>query len=400
MSLEGKYPHYNKILFADESGNEGVTSLGKPGVSKYYLVGAIVVDAENAKNIETAFGEVARTEFQGEMKSKKAKKLNRRIRVLDKLFSIDGFSVDVLVVDKTKLTSKGYQYPKSFIKNIQHKMYDSFKGHMCDILIITDQIKTPNFNEDFEKYIYQNLESTLWSRKEMVTIDSTKSFGVQAVDFIVGSILKGYEKPSEYDEISKHIPKNRVTFSHFPDSLPEYLFDIGLPATDEYNREIAEEALAIALDYIHKNNSSDDESINIRTTCLERLVSEYIFGDKKKWVSAIDLLSYVNSQLVLNKTKESLRYHIGKMKEKGVLIASKTEGGYKIPCCVKDMELFINNMGAKIVPMIDRMKKARDIIIRTSASDFDIIEDKPIYKNLIAAYEKVKDMGLVVAEDE
>ena len=169
-----------------------------------------------------------------------------------------------------------------------------------------------------------------------------------------------------------------------------------LNSKHEIPKENKEAFASKANKYVQDNGDSTDESDMIRVQCLWRLISEYSFGDKKKWVQSDELLSYVNSNCGFSKSKDSLRYHIGKLKEDGVLIASRSGGGYKLPCCINDLELFINNMGSKIVPMIDRMKKARDIIKKSSVNNFDILEDKPIYKELITAYEEVKAQQIVL----
>lgn len=395
-----KSDSYDRILFIDESGSENIVDLEKEGVSSIYIVGALIVDANKVDAIENEFKKIADKEFQNEMKSSHIKNnLSRRMKILDELFSVSGYTVDILVVNKSKLHG-GYEYSKSFVKNIHIKLYDSFKSQMCNILIVSDQIKQKRFNDEFERYVYKNLENSLWSKRDKITIDSKKSFCIQAIDFIVGSILRGYEYCDEYSDISNHIPKDSVAITYFPDHKPQYLFELDVPENEEYNRDIAEEAVAIANKYVQDNREATEESIKVRVGCLERLTREYVFGERKSWIQADELLSYVNIHCKLDKSKDSLRYHIGKLKEQGVLIASKADGGYKLPCSVKDMELFINNLGFKIVPMIDRMKKARDIIKKSSVFNYDIVEDKPIYKQLITAYEEVKDQEIVVSEED
>lgn len=380
---------YDKILFVDESGNENIKGLDRDGVSSFYLVGALIADSVHVNSLENTFKHIAEKHFSKEMKSSNIRRITKRLNVLEDIFKIPNYAVDILVVDKSRL-SGGYEYSRTFVKNIQFKLYNSFKSQMCDILIVSDKIKKKRFNEEFERYIFMNLESTFWAKRDKQSVDSKDCYCVQAIDFIVGSILRAYENPDEFSAISDAIPKDRLMISYFPESKIDFLFEIGDPEKEGYDREIAEEAISIANKYIQDNIDTTDESKRIRLSCLQRLIREHIFGEKKDWVQSDDLLSYVNNNCGLNKSKDSLRYHIGKLKEEGILIASRTDGGYKLPCCVNDMELFINNMGSKIVPMIDRMKKARDIIIKSSLNGYDIVEDKPIYKNLISSYEEVK----------
>jgi len=51
-----------------------------------------------------------------------------------------------------------------------------------------------------------------------------------------------------------------VSFSYFPQNKPKYLFDLGIPVNEEYNSEIADEALSIANQYIQDKIHMNDES--------------------------------------------------------------------------------------------------------------------------------------------
>lgn len=181
---------YDKCLFVDESGNEDIRNIGKDNVSHYYIVGAIVIEPKEIDIIEKEFEKIATEYFQKEMKSKHIKgDLGKRIRILNKLFLVSDYIVHILVVNKKQL-SGGFEYPKSFIKNIQLKLYNTFRSQSNNILIITDQIKRQTFNDEFEKYIYKNIDNVLWARREKITVNSKDSYCIQAIDVITGSILR------------------------------------------------------------------------------------------------------------------------------------------------------------------------------------------------------------------
>ena len=110
---------YDKILFIDESGNEGINHLEKENVSNFYVVGALIANSAQVKNLEESFKQIKKECFKNEMKSKHVgKNLKRRMKILRKLFSISDYTVNILIVDKRKL-SGGFRYSKSFVKNIQ-----------------------------------------------------------------------------------------------------------------------------------------------------------------------------------------------------------------------------------------------------------------------------------------
>lgn len=106
----------DKYVFVDESGNESM-DLDRPGVSRHYIVAAVVVEADQYTTVMEAFEQARRDHFQkGEMKSAAiGDNHTRRRRVLDALAAAP-FGLYILDVDKARLKGQGFRYWKSFIK--------------------------------------------------------------------------------------------------------------------------------------------------------------------------------------------------------------------------------------------------------------------------------------------
>ena len=114
-----------KIAYIDESGNHDLDT-PKAGASLYFIVSAIIVDASKNDLFVLDAEKVRVKHFQSsEIKSSKVKAKDdhrRRIRILDDIMELD-FTFYALAVDKREIyKDSGYQYKKSFVKNLNGKV--------------------------------------------------------------------------------------------------------------------------------------------------------------------------------------------------------------------------------------------------------------------------------------
>ena len=71
---------------------------------------------------------------------------------------------------------------------------------------------------------------------------------------------------------------------------------------------------------------------------------------------------------------------IGKLRDKGVIIAS-SQKGYKIPSKQSELYDYINHDAKIVIPMLSRLKKCRDIVRLATANGLDVL-DHTEYKDL------------------
>ena len=64
---------------------------------------------------------------------------------------------------------------------------------------------------------------------------------------------------------------------------------------------------------------------------------------------------------------------IGKLRDKGVIIAS-SQKGYKIPSKQKELYDYINHDAKIVIPMLARLKKCRDLVKLGTANELDLLE--------------------------
>ncbi|MCC2548552.1 hypothetical protein LJY25_19040 [Hymenobacter sp. BT175] len=71
---------------------------------------------------------------------------------------------------------------------------------------------------------------------------------------------------------------------------------------------------------------------------------------------------------------------VGNLRDKGVLIASSRDG-YKIPTSLKDLDKFIKHGKRVILPMLNRIREARDTIRLATGNSLDLLQSEE-YKEL------------------
>lgn len=99
--------------------------------------------------------------------------------------------------------------------------------------------------------------------------------------------------------------------------------------------------------------------------------SEFV-GDE--YVSTEDIASHLTNRGFLGLSDQKIRSSgIAKLRDADVIIASAPKG-YKIPRSRADINDFLELASSQILPLLDRIKKARDVFRLSSVGDYDILE--------------------------
>lgn len=92
-------------------------------------------------------------------------------------------------------------------------------------------------------------------------------------------------------------------------------------------------------------------------------------------------MRHLNSTREKHMNEEYFRSKIiGNLRDKGILISSSNTG-YKIPTSKRDLESFLKHGNRVILPMLNRIKQARNAIKLATLNELDILEDEK-YKEL------------------
>ena len=98
-------------------------------------------------------------------------------------------------------------------------------------------------------------------------------------------------------------------------------------------------------------------------------------NDLRKYISTKELKSQLSNTGLANVSTQTFRTRvIGKLRDKGVIISSSKKG-YKIPAKEAELFDFINHGTAIIMPMLERLKKCRDLVKLGTANELDLFNN-------------------------
>jgi hypothetical protein len=373
-----------KYVYIDESGDECLDLL-QSSISSFYVVCALVVDPANHEAAIHRFTEVRDRYFKNrEMKSSGVTNNNQRQRVLQDLLGIP-FSLHVLVGNKSLLTSSGLRYPKSFIKFLQGSLYKEIVKDYSTVCIRSDKIKNPSFMREMRAYLERHfLYGGLFESHTFDFVDSNSDVCIQAADFIGGSIRLCFERNPQTamtDPLMEMLRWHITQFIPFPKSYGRYIAKN--PGASEHDPEIEARAVLEAEEFLRKHDHGENNDRDLQVAAVRMLLSTLNWRDDC-WVATAALMERLSVIAPEPLSEQSFRSIIGKLRDEGVLIASRTAGGYKLPTSMAEITEFVNRQNSQLAPMIDRVRTARDTVLRATDNCVDILA-APEYQNLRAA---------------
>lgn len=367
--------------FADESGNN---SFEFETQGSHFIVASILVKSEEQlEKLENDLEIIRKRHFQtGEIKSSKVSdNITRRKKILNDILELD-FSIYAVVVDKRQLTSEGFKYKKSFYKFVNNLLYKELFRTFPELQLSVDEHGTNKFMLEFKKYVEKNHQRTLFSGIEFKHANSKQSIIIQLADFIAGTIACIYDitKQNEFsDELLSLIKPKVTSIDIFPRKLTLSDFDES-NFQQTFDKRISDVSFQRIFDFIEKSNSSDLQ-ISDQVAFLKLLIWLQRANPKNVYISTKEIMRHLNSTREKPMNEEYFRSKIiGNLRDKGILISSSNTG-YKIPTSKRDLESFLKHGNRVILPMLNRIKEARNAIKLATLNELDILEDEK-YKEL------------------
>lgn len=371
----------NLIAFADESGNN---SFNFKEQGSHFVVATVIAKKGNLESIKQGIDEIRKKhKFQkGEIKSSGvAGNHKRRIAILKDLVKLEIF-VYAVVVDKTKLTGKGFEFKKSFYKYLNNLLYRELFRTFPEIDLYVDEHGANDYMVEFKKYVEKNHPKNLFYGYEFNVLDSKKSEFIQLADFIAGTLNYIYDqnKKSEYSKEFEDLLMpiiSGVTFFPRNYSLEEY---IESNIDEEFDKKIAELSYIRAIDFIEKEKMDNQQKIDQANFLKTLLLLQRVYP-KNKFTSTSELMRHMNQGREEDLKEEYFRTKVvGNLRDRGILVAS-SRTGYKIPTTQRDLNSFINHGKRIILPMLNRINEARKAIKFATGNDLDILK-KPEFEDL------------------
>lgn len=360
--------------FADEFGNN---SFDFQSQGSHFIIATVITKTENLNNLSSQLNEIRKKHnFQtGEIKSSGVgPNHTRRKNILEDIAKLD-ISIYAVLVDKRKLSGEGFNYKKSFYKFLNNLLYKELYRTFPNLDLNVDEHGGNDFMREFKKYVEKHHLRTLFSGSDFNIQNSKLNEFIQLADFVAGTLgyifddLKKSEHSEKFFDIISPIISS---LNHFPKELSFKEFE-ETNIDETFDKRIAEVCFLRAQDFLDKETGSDQQKID-QINFLKLLLWFQRVNPRNRYITTSEITSHLNQNRHEKIQEEYFRTKIvGNLRDKGVLIASGRQG-YKIPTSSKDLDTFINHGKRIILPMLNRIKEARQAIKIATGNELDLLD--------------------------
>ena len=121
---------------------------------------------------------------------------------------------------------------------------------------------------------------------------------------------------------------------------------------------------------------------------LQYLLFRFMNNDTRGYIYTQELKGQLANTELRGISDSTFRMRvIGKLRDKGVILAS-SQKGYKIPSKQAELYDFINHDAKIVIPMLARLKKCRDLVKLGTVNELDLL-DHPEYEQLRAYFDSL-----------
>lgn len=365
------------FAFIDESGNSNLETT-KQDVSRYYILVSVISNQQSIEQLRINAEKIRKKHFQsGEIKSSNVKdkdRHHRRISILKDIIELD-FKFYAMAFNKEALRKdSGLQFKRSFIKFCNKLLYKNLFAHFDDIKITADAQGNAEFIESFRAYI-ENEKPDLFWRSECEMISSHEDVLIQLADFIAGTMAKRYEGKANPELIEAYralITKKALGIDEWPTKDQMY-FAPDSPSS-EFDGFIMRHSIAKAEDFLDKSQSISEAETRAQCCLLSYLLFKCRFDPGSDYIGTHELKHHLIDMGFHDITDQAIRSAIiAPLRDSGVIISSCTKG-YKIPNSHGDLLDFIHRVDSQVVPLLERLNKARKSFHVASQGEIDLLK--------------------------
>lgn len=206
---------------------------------------------------------------------------------------------------------------------------------------------------------------------------------IQIADLISGTLAYVYDshkRSADVPDYLKILRNKIIRVELYPKTYKTYTLENSAIA-DDYDEDIARLCFAQAAKFVEHNADSPDPEIQAQVVVLQYLLFRFMNNDTRGYIYTYELKQQLSNTDLRNLSDQAFRMRIiGKLRDKGVVIAS-SQKGYKIPSKQSELYDFINHDAKIVIPMLARLKKCRDLIKLGTVNGLDLL-DHPEYEQL------------------
>lgn len=273
---------------------------------------------------------------------------------------------------------QGLRFKKSFYKFTNNIVHKELRRAFRRLTIVADEIGGSEYMKSFSRYVQAQQDiPTLLGEADFTFVNSQNDVLIQLADMISGSLAFDYD-PHRGDtgQNYRRLLDSKITrIELYPKTLQTYRVETSALA-ENYDKEIADICLRQAFRFIEKYGDDDDPERVAQIIILDYLLFRFMNNDLRRYIPTKELKKQLQYTLSWDMSTQAFRSKIiGKLRDEHVIIASSSpQKGYKIPANKKELYDFVNHGTSIIIPMMERLKKCRDIIKLGTLNEVDLFE--------------------------
>jgi len=369
--------------FTDEYGAFGY-DLDNPDVSTHFIITAVIVKESELLAYEEGAEAIRKKYYQtGEIKSSKLgpDKHDRRMKILTEIASLPMHLLAVCI-DKRgcmdNMNMQGWKHKANFYKFMNNIVHRELRQAFSKLTIVADEMGTSDYMVSFCKYVNAKQDqANLFGEADFQFAESKHDVRIQIADFISGTLARVYDEHKKSEHASQYLAvlkKNISRIEIYPKSYKNYVISES-PLAEDYDEDIAKLCFSRAVTYIENNQQNDDPIIKVQVVVLKYLLFRFMNNDTRGYIYTNELIHHLEHTSVNGMSEQAFRTKIiGKLRDKGVIIASSTKG-YKIPSKTSELRDFIKHDAKIVFPMLSRLRKCRDLVRLSTVNALDLLDD-------------------------
>ncbi len=344
-----------------------------------------LAEAARARNFQT--GEIKSSNVRGEDSG-------RRKRILLELAELP-IKLYITVVDKARVNRDGgLKFKKSFIKYVNGLLYERLFNHCEYLQVSVDEHGGSEFQSSLRSYVQARYADDLFGEDAFQTKSSKDDVLIQVADFFAGSIAHIYEGKASADVEGAYKAILRDVTLGILEWPPKYQ-SLFLPPVDDPGYEdyrVYQAAMKQAERFIEKVGCNPDEDQRLQLCILDylRFRSEFVSDE---YVSTSEISNHLADRGFSGLSEQKIRSSgIAKLRDAEVIIASAPKG-YKFPRSRADINDFLELAASQVLPLLDRVKKARGVYMLSSLGEYDILEAERFrqLRELLSSLDALRD---------
>ncbi|WP_312994663.1 DUF3800 domain-containing protein [Chryseobacterium flavum] len=368
-----------KILI-DEFGNAHL-DLSKNGTFSHFIYTSVIIKDTDVDKARKILQEICIKFRLGEnLKSCniKNKHLKKRRDILLYLIEKLDFVVDVMVVDKSKLSGEGLKIKKTFYKYFQSLFVEKYNKIYESYSINADKVGE-EFKRELQNYVREKSISRdlFYQDRNFEIFDDKDEKLIQIADFISGCLGKVFctsHFDQQYSELF-NLLHTRTSISYFP-------FESYITKEIENKPELDRQIMGMNYQLIQKFL----ESTKVQKSQEKARLLEYLRFQSElnpsRLISTTELLIYLNNFFPKIKS-EKIRILIRDLRYEGLFIVSHSgKPGYKLATKYSDVSEHFNHFLKYVIPMLQKVKILNETLSKNSFNDINPIEKDPNMQKL------------------